>query len=57
MMHWPKPVFTNKCYNAGRLGAAKQASSLISDVTIAYFCGKINHLAIVTLRPQLAAKI
>jgi len=50
-------IHKQQYYNAGRLGVAKQASSLISAVTIAYFCGKINHLAIVTLRPRLAAKI
>jgi hypothetical protein len=50
-------IHKQQCYNAGQLGAAKQASSLISDATIAYFCGKINYLAIVTLRPRLAAKI
>jgi len=43
--------------NAGRNGAAKQSSSLISEKTIAYFCGKINQLAIVTVRLGLATKI
>jgi hypothetical protein len=43
--------------NAGQNRAAKQASSLISVYIIAYFWGKINHLAIITVRPWLAAKI
>jgi hypothetical protein len=44
-------------YNAGRHGATKKTSSLISAVTIAYFCGKINQLAIITVGLGLAAKI
>jgi len=43
--------------NAGPNGAAKQSSSLISEKTIAYFCGKINHLAITMIGPWLAVKI
>jgi len=43
--------------NAGQNGAAKQSSSLISEKTIAYFCGKINHLAITMIGPWLAVKI
>jgi hypothetical protein len=50
-------IHKQQCYNAGQFGAAKQASSLISAVTIAYFCAKINHLAIITVRLGLAAKI
>jgi len=43
--------------NAGPNDTPKQASSLNSSYILAYFCGKINHLAMVTVRPRLAAKI
>jgi hypothetical protein len=42
---------------ADQNSAAKQALSFISRYTIAYFCGKINHLAIITTKPRLPAKI
>jgi hypothetical protein len=50
-------VHKQRTCNAGPNDAAKQASSLISIYTVAYFCGKINHLAMITVRPRLAAKI
>jgi hypothetical protein len=43
--------------NAGLNGATAQASSLNYPQTIAYFNGKINHLAIITVGLWLAANI
>jgi len=56
-------VLAKACINkqqhpiTGRTGAAKQVSSLISDFIVAYFFGKINHLAIFTVGLWLAVKI
>ncbi|MDC3292673.1 hypothetical protein OAW18_00105 [Alphaproteobacteria bacterium] len=58
MMRWQKPVFTNnRIRTQADMALRKKTSSLISAVTIAYFCGKINQLAIITVRLGLAAKI